>query len=212
MSRILIFGASIIYGKGDSKGGWVQRLRSYLDEKSFSDPNFDYSVYNLGVSGDTTENLLRRFEFEAKQRFQEEKELVIIFEIGTNDSQVVFGKNESRIPAQKFQNNIQKLIELSKKFSLKIIFIGLLPVNESKVDPIPWYPKYSYKNEYIKSFDEIIKSLCEKNKIYFVEVFKKWTSDDYKTLLQDGVHPNSEGHEKIFETVKDFLIQNKIVA
>ncbi len=211
MSRILIFGASITYGKWDLKGGWVQRLRNYIDEKSLSDPNFDYSIYNLGVSGDTTEDLLKRFELETKRRFWEEKEIIIMFQIGINDSQVVFGKNESRTSAQKFQDNIQKLIELSRKFSSKIIFIELPPVDESKVDPIPWYPKYSYKNEYIKSFNEIIKSLCEKNKIYFVEVFKKWRSGDYKTLLQDGVHPNSEGHEKIFETVKNFLIKNKIV-
>lgn len=211
MSRILVFGASITYGKWDLKGGWVQRLRSYIDEKSLSNPNFDYSIYNLGVSGDTTENLLKRFEFETKQRLWEEKEIIIMFLIGTNDSQVVFSKNESRTSTQKFKDNIQKLIELSRKFSSKIIFIELPPVDEARVDPIPWYPKYSYKNEYIKSFNGIIKSVCLKNKIHFVEIFNQWMQINYKILLEDGVHPNSEGHENIYEAVKDFLIKNKIV-
>jgi len=30
-------------------------------------------------------------------------------------------------------------------------------------------------------------------------------------LLEDGLHPNSEGHKKIFESVKEFLIKNKII-
>ena len=29
-----------------------------------------------------------------------------------------------------------------------------------------------------------------------------------KNLLEDGVHPNSKGHEKIFFEVKKFLKQN----
>lgn len=29
--------------------------------------------------------------------------------------------------------------------------------------------------------------------------------------LEDGLHPNSEGHKKMFIRVKDFLIENKII-
>ena len=46
----------------------------------------------------------------------------------------------------------------------------------------------------------------------FFYILNDFLDKDYKRLLEDGAHPNSEGHEKIFETVKDFLIQNKIVA
>ena len=210
MSRILVFGASITYGEGDLKGGWVQRLRSYFDEKGISDPDFDYSVYNLGISGDTTEDLLERFEFETLQRFQEEKEL-IIFSIGHNDSQIFYNSKKTRTPTLQFKENLQKLINIARKFSTKIIFIGLTPVDDLRVDPIPWFPKFSYKNESVKNFNNIIKRVCNKNRIYFIEIFEKWTSIDYKNLLEDGVHPNSEGHQKIFEIVRDFLIDNKIV-
>ena len=54
-------------------------------------------------------------------------------------------------------------------------------------------------------------ALCEENKIYFVEVFEKFKEINYQKLLDDGLHPNSEGHQKIFEIVKDFLIENKII-
>ena len=32
-----------------------------------------------------------------------------------------------------------------------------------------------------------------------------------KEDLEDGLHPNSAGHEKMFQRVKDFLIKNKII-
>jgi len=69
----------------------------------------------------------------------------------------------------------------------------------------------SYKNEYIRKYDEIIKTVCEENKINFVEVFRKFKELNYQNLLDDGLHPNSAGHQKIFEIVKDSLIKNKII-
>ena len=76
---------------------------------------------------------------------------------------------------------------------------------------ISWDTGKSYKNEYIKKYNEIIKSVYEENKIYFVEIFEDWMNSDYKNYLEDGLHPNSEGHQKIFESVKNFLIENKII-
>jgi len=213
MARILVFGDSIVYGAWDreKEGGWVQRLRKLLDEKHFIESDFDYSVYNLGVSGNTIGELLERFEFETKQRLEEGEEIIIIFQIGINDSQFVISQNGLRTLSEKFRENIKELISSAKKFSSKVIFIGLTPVNEEKTTPIPWNPDKIYKNENIKRNDEIIKSVCKKNNIYFVEIFEKWLKSDYKNLLEDGLHPNSEGHKKIVEDVRDFLIKNKII-
>lgn len=118
MARILIFGDSISHGKWDYKtGGWVQKLSNFLDEKSLLDPHFDYSVYNLSISGDTTEEILERFESEAKQRLKYE-EGIIIFAVGINDS----CKGRLAVSPAKFRENIQKSIDLARKFSSKIIF------------------------------------------------------------------------------------------
>ncbi len=145
MVRILIFGDSIAYGACDKEGGWVQRLRKFFDE------NYeDYLIYNLSISGDTTEELIKRFEFEAKQRLKEKDETIIIFAIGINDSQFVHSKNKNRIALEKFKENLRKLIQLAKKFSSKIIFVGLTPVDETKTTPIIWDINKLYKNEYIQ--------------------------------------------------------------
>jgi lysophospholipase L1-like esterase len=207
MARILVFGDSISHGKWDYKmGGWVQRLSNFLDEKGLSDPNFDYSVYNLSISGDTTEEIFERFEFEAKQRLKEEGG-IIIFAIGLNDS----CSGRLAVSPAKFRENIQKLIDLARKFSSKIIFIGLTPVEDSKVNPMPWAPDMSYSLKAVKKYNEILKSVSNENNVYFVEIFEGFVKENYKELLQDGAHPNSKGHKKIFEIVKDFLVQKKII-
>ena len=207
---ILIFGDSITYGKGDREGGWAQRLRKFLYEKTLSNEG-NFSIYNLGVDGDNTEDLLQRFELETKHRLDEEEETVFIFAIGINDSQFVHSKNSLRIPLERFKDNIKTLINIAKKSSPKIIFIGLTPVDESKTTPIPWNTDKSYKNEYVRQYDEIIKTTCQENNLLFIEIFEKLRELDYKNLLEDGLHPNSEGHQKIFEIIKESLIANKII-
>ncbi|MCX6743407.1 MAG: GDSL-type esterase/lipase family protein, partial [Candidatus Parcubacteria bacterium] len=92
MHRILIFGDSITYGAWDKEGGWVARLRKFVDEKIFADPNYYNIILNLGISGNNSTDILRRFEFELQQRIKEEGEIVIIFAFGTNDAQLFNGE------------------------------------------------------------------------------------------------------------------------
>jgi len=203
MKIILIFGDSITYGAWDKEGGWVARLRKFINKKSS-----EYLIYNLGISGDTAENLLKRFESETEQRVEGEED-IFIFAIGLNDSQFIHSKKNTRFSLQEFKNNIQKIISLAKKSSPKIIFLGLTPVDEKKT--VPWSEDKSYKNEYIQKFNEIIKTICNENNAYFIEIFERLIKINYKKLLDDGAHPNSKGHEKIFKSVKDSLIKNKII-
>jgi lysophospholipase L1-like esterase len=211
MAQILVFGDSITYGAWDKEGGWVQRLRKFLDEKNSTNPDFYCLVYNLGISGDNSNDLLERFEFETKQRLEENEETVIIFAVGVNDSQFVHSENKHRVPLNEFKENIQKLIKLAQKYSSKIIFVGLTTVDETKTTPIPWDADKSYQNKFIQKYNQIVKQVCKENKIYFVEIFEEFTNLNHQKLLEDGLHPNSEGHKKIFEIIKEFLIKNKII-
>ncbi|MEK7553220.1 MAG: GDSL-type esterase/lipase family protein [Patescibacteria group bacterium] len=204
--KILIFGDSITYGAWDKEGGWVARLRKFLDEKTLTEENFYCLIYNLGISGDTTEDLLERFEFETKQRIKESEDMVVIFAIGGNDATFDSVRTQYQVSQEKSKENIQKLIKLAEKYSSKILFVGLLPADESKTIPIPWAPDKSYKNEHIVQYDKIIKSICQENKILFIDVFNSFVNLDYKNLLEDGQHPNSVGHQKIFEIIKTALI------
>ena len=210
----LVFGDSIVFGAWDIEGGWVQRLRKYLDKLTLKEKG-DFLVYNCGISGNTSEELLERFEIECKSRLKElamyEGRGIIMISIGGNDCTFIKSKGDNWVLPEKFAENIEKLIKLAKKFSDKIIFVSFTPCDESKTTPIPWNTDIVYKNEDIKKYNDITKEICEKEKIPFIKIFDSWLKLDYKKWLEDGLHPNSKGHEKIFETVKDFLIKNKII-
>jgi len=208
--HILVFGDSITQGFWDLEGGWVQRLRKYIDTKNLADPDNDlWILFNLGISGDRTEDVLDRFEKETEARTGDKN--VFIFSIGSNDCEFNNIKNELKISKNEFRTNITKLINLAKKHSSEIIFTGFFPVDESKVDPIPWYKDYSYLNKYTKEYETIVKEICKENGIHFIELFDKFIDSNYQELLTDGVHPDSEGHKRIFEIVRDYLVKEKLI-
>ncbi|MFH1229686.1 MAG: GDSL-type esterase/lipase family protein [Candidatus Aenigmatarchaeota archaeon] len=202
--EILAFGDSVTFGAWDKEGGWIQRLRRFLEEKnSPTSANFYYPIYNLGVDGDTTKSLSERFDTETKQRLAG-TELKIIIQIGMNDCSLV--NNKIRIPIGIFEENIKRLFLSAKKYTSQILFVGYNPVDETKSQPVWWNDKLSFKNEHIMEYEKSLRELCNSEGIQFVEIFDNWIKLDYKKLLDDGIHPNSEGHQKIFEAIRDFLI------
>jgi len=207
MPDICIFGDSISYGAWDSEGGWVERLRKYLDTKKKlipKDDRFFYLVYNFSISGDTTKRLLRRFKYECEA--VEELE-TIIFAIGSNDSSYIDSKKEFVIDIEEFEKNLIRLIKLAKKFTKKIIFIGLTPVNEDETNPFHWNKDYYSTNDNLRKYDNKIKSICKQNNLQYIHMFDKLI----KNNLEDGSHPTSRGHQKMFEIIREFLIKNKII-
>lgn len=212
MANILVFGASTTYGAWDPEGGWVQRLRKFLDKKVIaSNLELYFIVYNLGISGDDTEGILDRFEDETKRRFSEDEETIILFSAAINDSLLDNKDKSLRCPPARYQKNIEKLIRLTRKYTDKIIFVGTLPVDETRVDPIPWLPTHSYKNEYVEEYNEITRAVCQLNNVGFVEIYSKFTNKNYQNLLEDGVHGNAKGYELIYEEVKNYLLNNNII-
>lgn len=204
--NLLIFGSSITWGAWDKEGGWAQRLKSFCDNKA-SETNFDSytAVYCLGVSGDNTNDLLERFDTEVKARIDEEESTLILIEIGINDSQFVLAENQHGVSPEEYRENLLKLIEKSKQYGTGLIFIGLTPADDSKVDPTPWTPGKSYRLEFVKQYEEILKEVAKEQNISFIEVMSKFMEGDYKSLLTDGLHPNTQGHQIIYGEVKKYL-------
>lgn len=204
MAQILIFGDSITYGSCDEMGGWASRLRNFTDNNT----HFSSTVYNLGISGDNTEGLMLRMEDEIAGRIDDEEETIIIISIGINDSQFVHSKNDFNIPLDEFKENLESIYSIARTHASKVIFIGLTSVDDVKTNPIPWNMDKTYKNDYIRSYNEAIEKTAKKLGAMFVDIFSSWTKD---MLYSDGLHPNSKGHEMIFELVKDYLLKNKII-
>ncbi|MBN1376847.1 hypothetical protein JW949_00780 [Candidatus Woesearchaeota archaeon] len=210
MTRILVFGDSIAYGAWDEEGGWVERLKKFIHKRNMNKDNDEYDeVFNFSVGGEDTGDVLNRFEEETSTIINEDEECIIIFAIGTNDSHFYHNENRLQVKPEQFKKNIKKLISLAKNFSSKIIFINYTFVDESMTTL--YNDLNSYKNEYIQEYNNNLKEICAKNNVHFIDIYKIFVKKDYKKLLYDGLHPNSEGHKLIYETVKDFLIKNKLL-
>ena len=192
--NICVLGDSITYGGYDPiNGGWVTLLRNYFEKKYEG----EIHVYNLGINGDNTDGLLKRIENELIPREPE----IIVLAIGINDTQYINSKNDYRLSLERFQNNIKEISEIAKKFTSKIVFVGLTAVDETKTTPVPWNNDKFYKNERIELFNEFIKNFCAENNLKFVELDQLLSGQD----LDDGLHPNNEGHKKIFGKIKPVM-------
>lgn len=207
MFGISVFGDSITFGRGDLKNrGWCGRLRQDFESKDYYN-----CLYNLGICGNTSSDLLARFDTEAKARIKfirDGDKQVIIFAIGINDTRLLNKEEIPEINLNEFKQNIQTLIEQAKKYTSDILFIGLTPVDEKITSN---YEKTRFINSRIKSYNESIKELCNASNIPFFDMFRELSNIEYEPLLDDGLHPNSKGYQKMYDLISKFLQDNKIL-
>lgn len=213
---IICFGDSITYGNWDPQGGWVGRLREYLDSKSLSAYKGEdlYSkyytlTYNNGIPGDTSTGLFSRFENELIPRFNPDEETIILFAIGINDSRyyISTGKHETDIEA--FRQNIWDMWEIARQYTEDVAFVGLTPVDEDRTNPLFWEQDAVYKNEYIEKYDSVVKEFCGYRQVPFIDVFSQMKNLDLHNLMEDGIHPNKEGYKVIEGIIRSAIFENR---
>jgi lysophospholipase L1-like esterase len=196
---ICIFGASTTWGMRDNEGGgWAGRLRNYFETGSY-----DVRVFNLGIPGDTTADLLKRFEVESAAR----KPGLIILGIGGNDASYIDTEDNLITPLEQFQKNYSELINRAKKITDKIILLGLTKVDESKTMPIPHNKTKFCSNKNIIEYDQAIKKIGNIHNLPFISLIDSIAEEGLST---DGRHPNSGGHEKMFLIIKESLLSQKL--
>ena len=181
---VFVFGDSLVYGNNDyEKGGWVNRLRLKLEE---IDPNKNSYVFNLGIPGNNTNDLVKRFDIECSIRAPKTENLIIIFGIGANDVKKIYN---GEVTEETFKENINTLIKDAKKYTNKIAFIGFIKADENI--------RKEYKSEKMIELDNTIKEICEKEDVTYIYMYDAVEKKD----LTDGLHANSTGHQKMFERV-----------
>jgi lysophospholipase L1-like esterase len=215
MSNILCFGDSITQGYTDPAGGWTQRLRQKLDATYFhiykngiTVPAHD--VFNLGISGDTSAGLLARIASEIKPRLLNEDSIIIIA-IGTNDS--VYRQTDDSVETteEQYGDNLLKLIQIAKQTTDKVIIVGTLPCDESKMQPMPWSSSgKSYSNQRLKEFNDTAMNVASEQNVQIVNMFEKLNIENPDSYLHDGIHPNENGHQLISDSI--FSVIEPILA
>ncbi|HTE22620.1 MAG TPA: GDSL-type esterase/lipase family protein [Candidatus Limnocylindria bacterium] len=200
--RVLIFGDSIAQGFWDLDGGWAARIRRSYDARQIEDMSRNEPmVFNVGISGDTSTSLCKRFRSETLARKWLDEEFAVVITVGVNDACIEAGKLWTT--PDEYRQNITKLVEMAQELSSKVLFVGLTPCDEAKTTPVAW-GDYTYRNEVIRRLDGILRDLCDQYNLPFVPVFEAFAGKE-KELLPDGLHPNNKGHELIADLVQPEL-------
>lgn len=184
-----VWGDSITFGSNDSEGlGWVGRLRKTL---SFDD--YDH-LYNFGICGETSEDLLRRFSIEAEAIEPSD----IIFAIGINDSKYSGDSDANNVPLSTYRENLDALIAQAKVFTNKIVIVGATKVDEG------WRSAKGsrFLNEEIQRYNIVMEEIAGHHSLRFVDMFDIL---DPAVDLADGLHPNAQGYQKMFEVINSKL-------
>lgn len=202
--RVLVFGDSITQGFWDIDGGWVSRIRKHFDQQMIDDVDNDPpTIFNLGVSGDSSDDVLARFDNETKVRAK--AEIAIVIAIGVNDARTKAGVNYS--DTNRYKQNLGEILRLAKQYTSKVLFVGLTPCVEERSNPVS-RGDTGYTNNRIKEFDSTLQQFCEENQVPFVEVLEPFAKAEAETeLLPDSLHPNNKGHQIIADLVKPHLEQ-----
>ena len=152
-------------------------------------------IINAGVSGDTTDGFIKRFE-EDVERFK--PDLVTVM-FGINDAK----KGEKYL--SEFENNLYLITKLIKKTGSELLMLTQNPIMLNVDDEM-----INIRASYVE-YSKCIRDFVKQNGIPFFDIFLSWQkhvqANPYKALglMNDPIHPNERGQKFIAETLFDYL-------
>jgi lysophospholipase L1-like esterase len=172
-------------------------LRTFVRKKRRLSGKY-YLTYNLGIPGQTTQDLIARYKDEIAARLDSTKDSSqCVFAFGMNDIIVQDGK--ILVGVKSFKSNISEVIEWSLKVTTKPILVNIPPIDvAASPDKI-----LGRTLENIVSYNHTIEEIAQTYDITVVDIYSlliHLTPTEY--LDQDCLHPNDFGHEVIYTEVK----------
>ena len=210
MASILCFGDSITQGFVDPDGGWTQRLRRRLDQDAtipMGDTTFPaHAVFNLGVSGDTTEGLAARLERELEPRQLGDQSIVVIA-VGVNETAFDPVTGRPAHDAERFAATLAELVAAARRHTDRVLLVGLLPCDEARMQPAPWSEdgREHYANDRIGQFNQAVRRVAAGTGVALADCFEEVLAGDHTALLHDGLHPNGAGHQLLADRIGERL-------
>jgi len=171
-TKIIAFGDSLTAGFGLSlSDAYPAQL-----ERALKDLEYDVSVVNSGVSGETTRGNLERANF-IKSQIPD----IVILGIGGNDAL-------RSLPLDQTRENILATIDILKEVSNppQIILLQMqAPINSGQT--------------YKQGFDSIYKEIEATKKVVLVPFLTEEIFFDPANKLPDGIHYNAIGYQKVID-------------
>ncbi len=146
-------------------------------------------VYNRGISGDTSNRFLERFD--SNVLALKPSSLVIL--IGTNDLTLISDVDY-------VFSNIERIVDKALAFNseMNIILQSVYPVNY----------KNKRKNKAIAALNFMLKKMCDEKGITYLDVYSFLLDENgglNPKYTYDGLHPNAQGFEVAAEKIISVL-------
>ena len=135
---------------------------------------------NAGVSGDTSAGGLRRLDWVLAQR-----PAVLVVELGANDGL-------RGLPIDAIEENLATLVARARESGAKVLLLGM------QLPP-------SYGKAYADAFTGLFERVASATGAAFVPLFLDGVGGVPDQNLEDGLHPNARGHERLAENVAPHL-------
>jgi lysophospholipase L1-like esterase len=160
------------------------------------DPKFfeQYNLINCGVSGQTTSQMLARFENEV---LKTQPNKVVILS-GIND----IAENNGPISIEDILQNIIIMATKALQANIEVILCSVLPANR-----FYWNLKIKPSDKVIE-LNILLKNYAKLNSLKFIDYFTAMVDDNnglHSHYGADGVHPNLEGYIKMKSILEPYL-------
>jgi acyl-CoA thioesterase-1 len=178
--RICLFGDSFAIGVGDPAClGWVGRLAKHMHSKACP-----LTIYNLGVRGNTSADVLARFDTEATPRVRPDTDTRVIVSVGVNDT--VLDDRFPRVAPEQSTANLTAIIGKAARRGLPLLVVGPPPIADDG------------HNARIADLNQRYSRLCGQLAVPFVDVYRPLIdSSAWMTEVRqgDGAHPGAAGYQ-----------------
>ncbi len=174
--KIIILGDSLSAGLGlPESDAFPAVVESGLRERGHA-----VSVINAGVSGDTSAGGLARLDWVLSQRPD-----ILVVELGGNDA--LRGQ-----PITNIDRNLREIVRRGLAAGARVLLLGMdVPTN--------------YGPEYSSDFAAMYERIADEEGVVLVPEFVREIGLDPELMQADGLHPTTEGHRRLAETLAPHL-------
>ncbi|MDX2322109.1 MAG: GDSL-type esterase/lipase family protein [Moritella sp.] len=204
MASIICFGDSITRGESDAVyGGWADRIKTRLIKQFLETAKDRVSVFNMGISGETTDGLMQRFQSEFVTRLADDKQNTVLFGYGAND----LANQDGRflVTIESYIDNLSHCIEFALEKGASVVLINITPI-AAHLDGIPNINKRIRNDETIRRYNQALLNLSVKYSVELIDVYTPFNANKETYLTADGLHPNSAGHELLYQVISSSLL------
>jgi acyl-CoA thioesterase-1 len=178
MKTIVAVGDSLTAGYGlDENEAYPALL-----EKKLQKAGHKYRVVNAGVSGETTSGTLSRMEWILTLEPD-----IVILETGANDGL-------RGVDPRLAKENLRQMLRILQEKDVVVVLAGMKMV-------------WNMGSEYVAEFNGIYPELAEDFQVVFLPFFLEGVAMQSQLIQSDGIHPNSQGYEKITENIYPYVLE-----